>query len=158
MTDMNESFQLRLNPLRQLVFTGDDGVEHAGVDVVRAFPVSAPELCLSIVSRDGHELAWIPDASCLSVSNKELVAGKLATRGFTPEILKVRSVSSYATPCTWQVETDRGPTRLHLKGEEDVRRLAHPSILISDSRGIQFLIRDPKALDSHSRKILDRFL
>ena len=155
---MIENFHLHLNPLRQLVFTGVDGLEHIDVDVVRAFPITAPEGCISIVAPDGHELMWIHDLQNRSESNRAMICEKLAARGFTPEIHQVRSVSSYATPCTWQVETDRGATSLHLKAEEDIRRLAHPSLLIADSRGIQFLIRDPKALDAHSRKILDRFL
>ncbi|MDE2366977.1 MAG: DUF1854 domain-containing protein, partial [Betaproteobacteria bacterium] len=45
-----------------------------------------------------------------------------------------------------------------LKGEEDIRRLISPALLIADSHGIQFLVRDRFALDHHSRKILDRFL
>ena len=32
------------------------------------------------------------------------------------------------------------------------------ALLITDSHGIQFLIRDRYALDAHSRRILDRFL
>ena len=47
---------------------------------------------------------------------------------------------------------------LVLKGEEDIRRLKSPSLLIADSRGIHFLIRDRYALDAHSKKMLDRFL
>ena len=45
-----------------------------------------------------------------------------------------------------------------LKAEEDIRRLTAPTLLIVDSRGIQFLIRDPATLDAKSRKFLDRFL
>ena len=44
------------------------------------------------------------------------------------------------------------------KGEEDIRRLALPALLIADSHGIHYLIHDRYALDHHSRKILDRFL
>jgi uncharacterized ferredoxin-like protein len=45
-----------------------------------------------------------------------------------------------------------------LKGEEDIRRIAHATLLIADSHGVQFLIRDTDALDKASRKLLDRFL
>jgi hypothetical protein len=31
-------------------------------------------------------------------------------------------------------------------------------LLIADSHGIQYLVRDQFALNSHSKKILDRFL
>jgi hypothetical protein len=56
------------------------------------------------------------------------------------------------------VETDRGETRFVLKGEEDIRRISHSTLLIADNHGIEFLIRDIQALDKASRKFLDRFL
>jgi hypothetical protein len=45
-----------------------------------------------------------------------------------------------------------------LKGEEDIRRLSQTQLMISDTHGIQFLIRDIGTLDGASRKLLDRFL
>jgi len=57
-----------------------------------------------------------------------------------------------------EVTTDRGPAELILKGEEDIRRLSQNRLLIADSHGIQFLVRDVGRLDRHSRKLLDRFL
>jgi hypothetical protein len=47
---------------------------------------------------------------------------------------------------------------LILKGEEDIRRLSASRLLIADTHGIQFLVRDMSQLDRHSRKLLDRFL
>jgi hypothetical protein len=45
-----------------------------------------------------------------------------------------------------------------LRGDEDIRRLTPNTLLITDSHGIQFLIRDLARLNKDSRKILDRFL
>jgi hypothetical protein len=75
-----------------------------------------------------------------------------------PEILHIRDVSSFATPCTWYVQTDRGETEFLLKGEEDIRRVGAASLLVADNHGIHFLVRDMFGIDKHSRKILDRFL
>jgi hypothetical protein len=75
-----------------------------------------------------------------------------------PEIKRIVSVSSFATPSTWEVDTERGLATLILKGEEDIRRLTPPALLIADSHGIHFLIRDRQALDQQSRRFLDRFL
>ena len=75
-----------------------------------------------------------------------------------PEITRLNSVASYATPSTWEVDTDRGLFRFVLKGEEDIRRLSGGALLVVDSHGVQFLIRDLFALDRHSKKLLDRFL
>ena len=87
-----------------------------------------------------------------------LVEEELASREFMPEIEKILEVSSFACPSTWQVATNRGGAALILKGEEDIRRLSQTRLLIADTHGIQFLVRDIAALDRHSRKLLDRFL
>jgi hypothetical protein len=91
-----------------------------------------------------------------------LIEEELARRDFIPVIQRIVSVSSFATPSTWRIETDRGPTELVLKSEDDIRRLATTmgpgALLIADSQGLHYLIRDRKALDAHSQKILKRFL
>lgn len=67
-------------------------------------------------------------------------------------------MTSYATPCTWTVDTNRGDTEFVLRGEEDIRRIGSDTLLVSDNHGIHFLIRNQYELDKHSKKILDRFL
>jgi len=151
-------FQLTRNPFGKLVFTGSDGEVHEGVIPVHAFPVSAPQEGISLVTGDGHELVWIERLTDLPDTICALIQDELASREFIPEIHHIRHVSSFATPSSWQVETDRGDTTFILKGEDDIRRLSHTTLLVADSNGIHFLIRDIQSLDSHSRKLLDRFL
>lgn len=152
------SFRLSRNPFGQLELTDAAGEVHQGVVPVRAFPIAAPEDGIALVSQDGHELAWIARLADLPDPQKSLVEEELASREFVPEIRRIEAVSSFATPSTWQVQTDRGPTSLVLKGEEDIRRLTQTTLLIADANSIQFLIRDIQALDRTSRKLLDRFL
>ena len=65
-------------------------------------------------------------------------------------------MTSFSTPCTWKVETDRGDTEFVLKGDEDIRRIGTAgSLLVADSHGIQFLIKDHLALDARSRRIVE---
>lgn len=155
---MDDGFQLQRNAFGQLVFTAVDGREHLEVEPARAFPISAARENIAVLSRDGHELAWIARLDDLAEAPRRLLEEELAGREFMPEIRRVCGVTGYATPCIWRVETDRGATDLVLNAEEDIRRLAVPTLLIVDSRGIQFLIRDPRALDANSRRILERFL
>lgn len=150
--------QLHWNGAGRLVFTGADGRVSVGVMPVRAFPISAAEEGLSLVDADGHELAWIDRLSDMPLAVQEAVRRGLQEREFMPEIQRLKAVSSYATPSTWQVDTDRGAFELVLKGEEDIRRLGGGALLVADSHGVQFLVRDLFALDRHSRKLLDRFL
>lgn len=155
---MDGDFQLQRSPFGQLVFTGADGVTHTGVEPARTFPITAPREGISILGRDGHELAWIPKLDEVPAETRRLIEDELEVREFMPEILRVTGVSGYATPCIWHVETNKGSTSFTLKTEEDIRRLAAPALLIVDSRGIQFLIRNRRALDETSRRILERFL
>jgi len=150
-------FGLQRDAFGRLVLTVD-GRQHAGVVPVRAFPVSAAQGPLSLTDQDGHELAWIPDLAALDAPRRALIEAALQTREFMPVIRRLLSVSSFAAPSTWDVETDRGRTQLVLKGEEDIRRLSATVMLIADAQGVQYLIRDVPDMDRHSRKLLDRFL
>ncbi len=150
--------QLHRDAFGRLVFTAPDGTTHEGVVPVRAFPIAAPEQGIALVNADGRELVWIDRLADVPAAARSLIEAELASREFMPEIRRLHHVSSFATPCTWQVETDRGAASFVLKGEEDIRRLSANTLLVADSHGIQFLIRDLQALDRGSRKILDRFL
>lgn len=152
------AFTLSRNSLGKLVLTTSEGMQHEGVVPVRAFPISAADDGVGMMSTDGKELAWIPRLDALPAATRELIEAELASREFMPEIRKILRVSTYATPSVWTVQTDRGPTDLILRGEEDIRRLTGTTLLISDSHGIHYLIRDQLTLDKPSRKILDRFL
>lgn len=152
-------FQLHRNPLGQLVFTGADGVARAGVTPVRAFPLSAPDEGVSLVSTEGQELAWLPRLSAVPQPQRSLLEEELAGRDFMPVIQRLRSVSTFSTPSTWEVDTDRGPATLVLKVEEDIRRLPQRGrLLITSGHGIVFLVPDLTVLDRASKRLLERFL
>ena len=155
---MTPTFQLKRDPFGKLVLTNGEGEEFVGVAPVRSFPVQAPTKGISLVRDGGKEVAWIDDLESMPADIRALVTEELDGREFMPEIQAIKDVSSFATPCTWTVRTDRGDTEFVLKGEEDIRRLGAYSLLIADSHGIHFLIRDMFAIDKGSRKILDRFL
>lgn len=154
----NSNFQLERDAYGRLNLTTENGERHEGITPVRAFPIAAPDEGLSLINYEGHEVAWIDTLSELPPAIAQLLEEELASREFVPEIAQISEVSSFACPSTWQVATNRGATSLVLKGEEDIRRLSQTCLLIADSNGIQFLVRDLTTLDRHSRKLLDRFL
>ncbi|HTH94118.1 MAG TPA: DUF1854 domain-containing protein [Rhodocyclaceae bacterium] len=152
------NFTLQRNLAGRLVCTLADGTEHVNVTPVRAFPLAAPEVDVALMNQEGHEIVWIAKLADLPQDIKAIVEAELASREFMPEVLRIADVSSFAVPSTWSVVTDRGNASFVLKGEEDIRRLSNNGLLIADNHGILFRIRDHKALDRHSRKILQRFL
>lgn len=142
----------------RLVYRSTAGQTHVGVVPVRAFPIAAPGEGVSLVSAEGHELEWLPRLAEMPSPIRALIEDELASREFMPELRRLVSVSSYSTPSTWEVETDRGATRFVLKGEEAIRRLPGDRLMITSGQGLHFTVRDVGALDRGSRKLLERFL
>jgi len=145
-------------PAGRLVFTDATGEIFEGVVPVRSFPITAPDDGFSITTVEGRELAWIPRLNDLPDALQILLREALTAREFLPEIRRLHHVTTFATPSTWSVETDRGETTFVLAGEDDIRRMSASMLLVSDANGVQYLIRDHHQLDRASRKLLDRFL
>jgi len=150
------NFELTRNAFGKLIFISGDET-HENIIPVRAFPLQTPDEHISLINTDGREVAWINQLSDVSEQVRNLILEELGGREFIPEIQRIIGVSSFSTPCTWTVKTDRGDTSFVLRVEEDIRRVGE-SLLVTDSHGIHFLIRQPATLDKHGRKILDRFL
>lgn len=152
-------FVLERTSLGKLVLTNAQGERFIGVLPVRAFPILAPEEGISLLSTEGHEVAWVDRLSDLAAGYQSLIEEELARREFMPVLVRIVDVSSFSTPCTWTVETDRGRTEFVLRGDEDIRRIGTGrSLLVADAHGIHYLVPDQKALDAQSKRILDRFL
>lgn len=157
-TSAISAFQLERHASGQLLLVTEDGEQHLGVVPVRAFPIAAPDEGISLISSEGHELVWLERLSELPLQQRSVLEEELALRDFVPEITRLTSVSSFGTPSTWVVETDRGETSFVLKGEEDIRRLSRQSLLIAAGHGVHFSVKDMAALDRASLRLLERFL
>ena len=152
------AFDLQRNAFGRWTLVLADGTRHTPVTAIRAYPVTDPEGGVALMDAEGHELLWIDALAQLAPAERSQVLQALTEREFLPVIEKLEGVSSFATPSTWSVVTNRGTTQFLLKGEEDIRRLTGTVLLINDADGVQYMIRDLAAMDKHSRKLLDRFL
>ncbi len=155
---MDIGFTLTQDSRGRLQLTLADGAVHEAVVPVRAFPLTAPDECIGLVSGGGHEVLNIERLSTLTEPARSLLTTILAAREFVPKIEAILACSAFATPSTWTVRTDRGETEFVLKAEEDIRRLDQGRLMISDTHGLQFEVVDQSKLDNHSRRILTRFL
>jgi Domain of unknown function (DUF1854) len=152
------TLDLQIDAWGRLVLLDEFGISHVGVEPVRAFPISDPGRWISIVDNEGQELLQVESLDDLTPPIRQILLDELARREFLPVIQRIVRVATETIPALWKVETDRGPTEFTLDGEENVRRLGHDRALIIDARGIRYLIADTRALDAHSRRILERYL
>ena len=158
MSQQSMTLHFDQGPSGRWFFVSADGTKHDNVTAVRSFPVAAPEEGIALVDVDGKELLWISHLARVEEPARSKIMTAMTQREFMPKILRLYGVSGFVTPCTWDIETDRGRTQLLLKGEEDIRRLSVTVLLVTDGHGVQFLIRDLAQMDRYSRELLDRFL
>jgi hypothetical protein len=119
MSAHQKPYTLERDTLGRLVLIDAAGTSHIGVYPVRAFPITAPGAGISIMDQSGKELCWFDGAESIPDAELGLIEEELAAREFMPVIEKITKVSTFATPSIWDIDTDRGPTRIRLKGEED---------------------------------------
>jgi len=139
-------FELQRNAFGRLVLSTPQGEVIEDVVPIRAFPIQSPEIGISLIDTQGHEVAWVNQLTELPEPAQSLIREALQAREFMPAILSIESVTSFSTPCTWRVKTDRGNTSFVLRGGEDIRHVGTTLLLVTDSHGIQFLIRDASTL------------
>ncbi len=152
-------FTLERDAWGRLVLTTADGRRTAGVEVIRAFPISVPGEHVSICDAEGHELICIENPNTLPPALLGAVNEELARREFVPIVVRIREVFADSEPSQWRIVTDRGPTEFLMEdSDNDVRRLGPYRILLVDTHGIRYLIPDTRKLDGTSRRILDRYL
>jgi hypothetical protein len=152
-------FTLERDVWGQLVLIHADGRRLVGVDVARAFPISAAGQFISICDAEGHEVMCIEDPARLPTEVREAVDRELARREFVPTVVRIVEVFAQTDPSEWRIVTDRGPTTFLMDDSDmDVRRLGPYRVLLVDTHGIHYMIPDVRRLDGGSRRILDRYL
>ncbi|NBX28892.1 DUF1854 domain-containing protein [bacterium] len=150
-----EGWRLERHAHGRLDFIDCQGLRHANVDVLRAFPVSDPAGPAAIVAVDGGELAWIESLSAVAAPLRTILETELAQREFLPRIERVAAVSD-GEPAEWTVVTDRGPHRFKVSHADDFVMQPDGGAFVTDSHGMRYAIPSIAALDPHSRRLLDR--
>lgn len=154
----SRGFSLSQDDWGRLVLIDAEGRRHVGVEPVRSFPLTDPDRWISLCDAEGREVLFIGSMDELPAETRRILVEELALREFVPAIARIVRVSGDAFPADWDVETDRGPTRLTLDSEDDVRRLGLHGVLISDARKMRYQIPDTRTLDATSRRVLERYL
>ena len=141
----------------RLDFVDARGRRHESVDVLRAFPVSAPAGPVAIVAEAGGELAWIDALAAEEPGLRRLVEGELAARELVPVIERIDSVSD-SEPAEWIVVTDRGPRSFKVRHADDIARHDDGSAAITDTVGMRYVIPDVAKLGAHGRRLFEKMV
>ncbi len=154
----SSKIKLERNQWGRVVATLEDGTQYEDVSIVPLFPISDPRRWISVIARDGKEVAAITDPALCDMEIQKLLTEELTYRDFVPRISRVLSVSGTSEPCEWHVETNHGPTKFVLKAEDDIRRLSVHEVMILDANGGRFRVDDTRKLDPRSRRFIEWYV
>ena len=141
----------------RLDFIDVQGRRHENVDVLRAFPVSAPRGQVAIVAAAGGELAWIEELGGVEPGLRRLIEAELAVRELVPVIERIESVSD-GEPAEWCVVTDRGPRSFRVRHADDIARPDDGSATITDTVGMRYVIPDVAKLAARDRRLFEKMI
>ena len=123
------------------------------VQVLRAFPLSAPDEHIVLRDGAGKELGIIEKLSDLDHDRRELVKIALDRQYFLPRILKINSLYERFGSAQWDVETDRGPIIISSKSIIDsLAEIGKGRYLLRDTEDNRYEIRDVEEMDEVSRQ------
>ena len=151
------TWQLERRPHGRLDFIDAEGRPHVDVDVLRAFPISAPAGPVAIVGENDAELAWIESLADVEPGLRRLLEEELERREFVPLIERIEGLSE-GEPAEWSVVTDRGPHRFKVGHSDDILRLDDDSVVITDTFGVRYRIPRLADLDAASRRLFEKAL
>jgi len=141
----------------RLDFVDAQGRRHENVDVLRAFPVSAPEGPVAIVADSGGELAWLDALAGVEPPLRSLLEAELAARELVPVIERIDSVSD-SEPAEWCVVTDHGPRAFKVRHADDIARRDDGSATVTDTVGMRYVIPDVAKLGTQGRRLFEKMV
>jgi hypothetical protein len=149
---LTETPVLRWTDDERLELRGENGF--VAVAPKANFPWTRPREFLSLRDREGKELALVEDPSALDETSRAALERSLEASGFTLRVTAIVKSEEDGDLRVWEVRTENGPRIFQTKLDEWPRTLPDGRVLIPDVAGDLYEIRDAKALDAASRRIL----
>ena len=154
----DSSWRLWRDASGQLAWQIGDAEPVKAVRVARSFPWTDPWCFISLRDPDGKELAMVRDLGDLDEDPRRLVEDELTRDEFVPVVREITDIEDEFGIMTWTIRTDRGPMKVHVKDNEDIRELPDGQIVVRDYSGMLLVIRQPDSLDEQSRSRLADYL
>jgi hypothetical protein len=144
----------QLNARNELVLSVGERT-YDNVRLVRCFPRSAKESFIAVVDAEGGEIGIIEDLARCRPETRQLLKQLLDMAYHIPQITKINKITMQGFVPVWDVETDRGHHVFELRSRRELLKL-DDRILLRDADGNNYEIVNYKALDKHSRALLEQ--
>lgn len=132
-----------------------DGTKFENVEARRLFPITGPDIYISLLDDKGSEIAVVRNINNLMTESAEALKKSLDEYYMIPKISKVAGRSEKYGVLKWTVETDRGTREFEIRNRQtDIKVIQNNRVLIKDSNDNRYEIVDFEKLDKGSLRLI----
>lgn len=129
------------------------------IRVKRAFPLTNPQNYIVFLKENNKQIGMVEDVNDLDEESRKNILEELDVVFFIPQIKRIIWVKERFGSSRWKVETDRGIKEFATRSlHESVKELEDGHIVITDTEGLQYEIKDINSLPRKSRAILGKIV
>ena len=138
-----------------VTLTLKNGTVYEALEPRRLFPVSRADTYITLLDREGVEIAIIRAMSELNKESFDVIEYSLNDYYLVPHIIRILSVTEKYGTLHWSVETERGFKDFDIRNRNhDVMVYKDGRVRVRDSDDNRYVITDYRKLDKHSRNQL----
>jgi hypothetical protein len=133
------------------------GIEerYAPVRAVRCLPLTQPERYIAIQDDEGEEIGIIGNLADLDPESRAAVEHELELNYLKARIEAITKVEAKNGIISWDLVTDRGPRRVHIRDRQNIRPLPNGKTILTDIHEAKYEIPPLDQLDEASRRWLE---
>lgn len=125
----------------------------------RLFPMTGEDMYISLLDKDGKEMAIIRNAKTLIKESREAIYKALGEYYFIPKITKIYKCEDKFGTLTFDVETDKGRVKFSIKNRHyDIKKIYDDRVLMRDRDDNRYEIENYTLLDKKSIKLLYQYI
>ncbi len=144
---------------KEPLYTDDGRRNYKRVFLHCAFPFENPYKIISVQDRDGNEIGIIEDVSDFDEKTCEIIKRELKNTYFVPEIKKILSFKSRFGFASIKCVTNCGPCEISLRDPfRSITKISPERLLISDTDGNRYSIKNVSLLDKKSYRAIELYL
>lgn len=132
-----------------------DGTKFENVEARRLFPITGPDIYISLLDDKGSEIAVVRNINNLMAESADALKSSLEEYYMIPKISKITDRSEKYGVLKWTVETDRGIREFEIRNRQtDIKVIQNNRVLIKDSNDNRYEIVDFEKLDKSSLRLI----
>ena len=137
-----------------------DGTVYEDLEPRRLFPMTNPEMYITLLDKDERELGFVRDLQELDAASAQALRACFAEYYMIPKITRVLLTEEKFGSIKWQVETDRGEITFRIRSRHsDIKKLYGTNrVIVRDTNDNRYEIPDYTKLDSRSIRMLFSYL